>query len=89
MDVQFARSNVGDVVILEVEHTFGVFNDGGRVGCDEELDGLRETIFGHECAGLRAKDVRRGRRHEKASRRIGRHCNNVCFRSMDALYSER
>jgi len=52
VDVQLSLSDVGDVIIFEVENTLGVLDDCGSVGSDEELDGLRETVVGHECARL-------------------------------------
>lgn len=58
------------VIVLEIGRTFVVLDDGGHVGCDEKFDGLREAVFGHECAGLQAMYVRSGRRCEKAYARI-------------------
>ena len=52
MDVQLSLSDVGDVIIFEVENTFGMLDDCSSVRGDEELDGLRETVVGHECARL-------------------------------------
>ena len=52
VDVQFSISDMGDVIIFEVENTLGVLDDCRSVRGDEELDGLRETVVGHECARL-------------------------------------
>lgn len=58
VDVQLALGNVSNVIIFEVENTLGVFDDGGGIGGDEELDWLGQTILGHERAGLGAEDLR-------------------------------
>lgn len=60
VDVQLALADVRDVVVLEVQDALGVLDDGGRVGRDEEFDGLRQTVFGHERSGLCARDLAAG-----------------------------
>jgi hypothetical protein len=52
VDVQLSLSDVGDVIIFEIEYTLGVLDDCRSVRGDEELDGLREAVVGHECARL-------------------------------------
>lgn len=56
MDVQFTVGYVGDVVIFEIEDSLSVLDNGSSVGGNEELDGLGETIFRHEGAGLGTGD---------------------------------
>ncbi|KAG9527140.1 isomerising glucosamine-fructose-6-phosphate aminotransferase, partial [Aureobasidium melanogenum] len=46
--------DVSNIVVLEVENLLGVLDNGRRVGGQEELNGLRSTILGEECARLRA-----------------------------------
>jgi hypothetical protein len=60
VDVQLSLSDVGDVIIFEVENTLGVLDDCRRVRGDEELDGLRKTVVGHECARLRTGHLAAG-----------------------------
>ena len=76
VNVQFSLGNVGDVVVLEIQHALGVLDDGSGVGSDEEFDGLRRPVFGHECAGLRAEEFlslrRRGGREEVGCGRDGK-----------------
>lgn len=45
VDVEFTLGNVGDVVVLEVQDTLGVLDDGGSIGGDEEFDGKRHAIL--------------------------------------------
>lgn len=45
-------SNVSDIVILEVENALGVFDDGGSVRGDEELDRLGHTVVTQEGSRL-------------------------------------
>ena len=45
-------SDMRDVVVLEVENPLRVLDDGGRVGRDEELDGLRHAVVAEEGATL-------------------------------------
>lgn len=53
VNVQLTFMDVGDVIVLEVEHLLGVLDDGRRVGREEELGRLRDTIIGQESTGLR------------------------------------
>jgi len=54
VDVQLTVVNVGNVVVLEVKDLLGVLDNSGWVGGQEELNGLRSTVFGEESARLRA-----------------------------------
>lgn len=74
VDVQLALSDVCDIIVFKIEHALSVFDDRRSIGGDEEFNGLWQTIFGHECTGLRAQEVGRGyrRRCEQTSRRAGR-----------------
>ena len=58
VDVEFTLGDVGDVVVFEIEDAFSVLDYGGGVRGNEELDGLWETILGHEGTGLGAEDFR-------------------------------
>jgi hypothetical protein len=51
---------VGDIVILEVENSLGVFNDGTGVRGDKELDGLGHTVLRHESTGLGSSELGSG-----------------------------
>ena len=48
VDVKLALSDMGDIVVLEVENALRVLDDGGSIRGNEELDRLREPILGHE-----------------------------------------
>ena len=52
MDVQLSLGDVGDVIVFEVENALGMLDDCSSVRCNEELDGLGETIIGHESTRL-------------------------------------
>ena len=52
VDVQLSFSDMGNVIIFEVENALGVLDNCRSVRGDEELDGLRETVVGHECTRL-------------------------------------
>lgn len=54
VNVELALVDVGNVVVLEVQHLFGVLDNGGRVGGEEEFGGLGDAVVGQESAGLRA-----------------------------------
>ena len=60
VDVQLSFGDMGDVIIFEVENTLGVLDNCRSVRGDEELDGLRETVVGHECARLRTGHLATG-----------------------------
>jgi hypothetical protein len=49
--------DVGNIVILEVEDSFGVLDNGTGVGSDKELDRLGHTVFRHEGSGLRSSKL--------------------------------
>lgn len=49
--------NVGDVVVLKVEDSLCVLNDGRGIRRDEVFDGLRHAIFSHEGSRLRSSDL--------------------------------
>lgn len=68
VDVKLTLGNMGDVVILEVQDTLGVFDNGGGVRRDEELDGLGKSILGHERARLGAHHLGLGRGDEQRVR---------------------
>jgi hypothetical protein len=51
---------VGDIVILEVENSLGVFNDGTGVRCDKELDGLGHAVLRHEGTRLGSSELGSG-----------------------------
>ena len=53
VDVQLSFGDMGDVIIFEVENALSVLDKCRSVRGDEELDGLRKTVVGHECARLR------------------------------------
>ena len=61
--MKFALSDVSDVVVLEIEDTLSMLDDGGGIGRDEEFDGLGKTILGHESTGLSAENFRGSSRH--------------------------
>lgn len=69
VNVELTLGDVGNVVILKVKNAFGVLDDGSSIGGDEEFDGLRKAIFGHECATLCTEDLGVCRRDGKE--RIG------------------
>jgi hypothetical protein len=50
VDVQLTVVDVSNIVVLEVKNLLGVLDNGRRVRGQEELDGLRGTIFGEESA---------------------------------------
>lgn len=56
MDVEGSVVDVGDIVVLEVEHLLGVLDDGGWVGGEEELDWHWDAVVGHEGARLGAAE---------------------------------
>jgi len=58
VDVELTLVDVGNVIVLEVENLLGVLDDGGRVGREEELGGLRHTVIRQESARLRAVEER-------------------------------
>jgi hypothetical protein len=51
---------VGDIVILEVEDSLGVFNDGTGVRGDKELDGLGHAVLRHEGTRLGSSELGTG-----------------------------
>jgi len=51
---------VGDIVILEVEDSLGVLNDGTGVRGDKELDGLGHAVLRHEGTRLRSSELGSG-----------------------------
>lgn len=51
-------SNVGDIVVLEVEHTLGVLDHGTGVGGNKVLNGLGHAILCHESARLGSANLR-------------------------------
>jgi hypothetical protein len=57
VDMEFAVVDVCDIVVFEEEDSFGVFDDGGRVGCEEKFDGNGDTVFGEEGSRLGAVEM--------------------------------
>jgi hypothetical protein len=60
VDVQLSLSDVGNIVIFEVEDALGMLDDCGSVRGDEELDRLREAVIRHKCARLRTSHLATG-----------------------------
>jgi hypothetical protein len=60
VDVQLSVGDVSDVVIFEVENALGVLDNCSSVRGDEELDGLRKAVIGHEGARLRTGHLATG-----------------------------
>lgn len=54
MNVELALVDVGNVIILQVQHLLGVLHDCGWVGGQEELGGLGNAIVREESPGLGA-----------------------------------
>jgi len=52
--------NVSDIVILEVQDSLGVFDDGTSVRGDKELDRLGHAILRHEGTGLGSSELGSG-----------------------------
>ena len=53
-------SDVGNVVVLEVQDSLGVLNNSTGVGSDKELDGLRHAVVRHEGSGLGSSELGAG-----------------------------
>ena len=51
---------MGDIIILEVEDSLGVFNDGTGVRCDKELNGLGHAVLRHESTRLGSSELGSG-----------------------------
>lgn len=64
---------MSNVVVLQVENTLGVLDDGGRVRGDEELDRLGHAIVAQERARLTADELagRSSRGNKEAAARLG------------------
>lgn len=58
VDVELALVDVSNVVILKVEHLFGVLHNGGGVRRQEELGGHRHAIVRQESTRLRSVEQR-------------------------------
>ena len=65
VDVELTIVNVGNVVVLEVQHLLGVLNNSRWVGRQEELNGLRSTVVGEESTRLRAVEQALVRRSQQ------------------------
>ena len=72
MDVEFAIVDMCDIVVFEEEDSFGVFDDGGGVGSEEEFYGDGDPVFGEERAGLRAVKAGFHRRVNWERQEVGR-----------------
>ena len=51
---------MSDIVVLEVQDSLGVFDDGAGVRGDEELDGLGHAVFRHEGTRLGSSEFGSG-----------------------------
>ena len=48
---------MSDIVVLQVQNSLGVLNDGRGVGSDKELDGLGKTVLAQKGTGLRTTEL--------------------------------
>ena len=51
---------MSDIVVLEVQDSLGVFDDGAGVRGDKELDGLGHAVFRHEGTRLGSSEFGSG-----------------------------
>jgi hypothetical protein len=59
-DWHTSLGDVGNIVILEVEDSLGVLNDGTGVRCDKELNGLGHAVLRHEGTRLGSSELGTG-----------------------------
>jgi hypothetical protein len=73
VDVEFALGDVGNIVVLEVEDTLGVLDDGAGVRGDKKLDRLWEAIVCEEGTRLAPDQLgtSRGRGSKESARLAG------------------
>jgi hypothetical protein len=50
-------ADVSDIIVLQVQDSLGVLDNGRRVRSNEELDGLRKTVLGQEGSRLRSSKL--------------------------------
>lgn len=60
--MEIAFGNVGNVIIFEIENTFGMLNNSRWIRGDKVLNGLRRTIIAEECARAGATELWHGGR---------------------------
>ena len=51
---------MGDIVVLKVQDSLGVFNDGTGIRCDKEFNGLGHAVLRHEGTRLGSSELGSG-----------------------------
>ena len=87
VDVELTLVNVGDIIILQVEHLLGVLDNSRWVRRQEELGRLGDAIVGQECPGLGAVQQGLVRRSKEAcGRLLGSHVLGGLLRRKDTVF---
>lgn len=73
VDVEFSFGDMSNIVIFEVQDSFGVLDDSTGITGNEELNGLGEAILGHESPRLGSAKL--------AVRSVGERTASTDFRS--------